>query len=281
MGCSTTWLYDGVTSRMIAIMRIASAGQVLFAMTMLGLGIMGLSKGDFTVIWQPVPRGLPGREILVYLCALISLASGVGLLWQRTATIAARVLFLWLLLWLVFLRLPGFWRGFAVDVYWAACQTAVMLAAAWALYTWFAADWDKQKLGFIASENGLRIARILYGLALIPFGLAHFTYLRQTTVLVPGWLPWHVAWAYLTGATFIAAGIAIVIGVWARLATALSTLQMGLFFLLVWIPRMAEGSLTPFQWGETVVTWALMSAGWVMTDSYCATSWLAVKTRPV
>jgi uncharacterized membrane protein len=246
---------------------------------MISLGIMGLIKGDFTVMWQPVPKGLPGRETLVYLCALISLVSGVGLLWQRTAAIAARVLFLWFLFWLLFFRLPGFSRGFTVDTYWTACQTTVMLAASWVLYTWFATDWDRQRLGFVAGENGLRIARVLYGLALIPFGLAHFTYLKQTAVLVPAWLPWHVAWAYVTGATFIAAGTAVIIGVCARLAAALSTLQMGLFLLLVWIPKMAQGSLTPFQWGEVVVTCALTSAAWVITDSYRDAPWLAVKTR--
>lgn len=260
-------------------MRIANAGQVIFAVTMMALGIMGPINGDFTVIWQPVPKGLPGREALVYVCALISLASGVGLLWQRTAAIAARVLLLWFLLWLLLLRLPAFARGFTVDVYWAACQTAVMLAAAWVLYTWFATNWDKQRLGFVAGENGLRIARVLFGLALIPFGLAHFTYLKQTTVLVPGWLPWHVAWAYFTGATFIAAGVAIVVGICARLAAALSTLQMGLFLLLIWIPKAIEGSLTPFQKGEAVVTWALMSAAWVITDSYRGTPWFTVPTR--
>ncbi len=235
---------------------------MIFAATMMALGIMGLIKGDFTVIWQPVPKGLPGREMLVYLCAFISLASGVGLLWQRTAAIAARVLLLWFLFWLLFFRLPGFSHGFSVDVYWAACQTAVMLAASWVLYTWFATDWDKQRLSFAVSANGLRIVRVLYGIALIPFGLAHFTYLKQTAVLVPAWLPWHVAWAYLTGA-------------------ALSTLQMGLFLLLVWIPKMTEGSLTPFQWGEIVVTWALTSAAWVMTDSYRGRPWLAIKTRRI
>jgi len=261
--------------------RIASVGQVVFAATMTAVGIMGLSKRDFTVIWQPVPKGLPGRETLVYLCASISLACGVGLLWQRTAAIAARVLLLWFLLWLLFFRLPAFSHGFTVDVYWAACQTAVMLAASWVLYTWFATDWDKQRLGFAAGDNSLRIARMLYGLALIPFGLAHFTYLKQTAVLVPGWLPWHVAWAYLTGATFIVAGVAVITGICARLAAALATLQMGLFLLLVWLPKMVEGSLTPFQWGETVVTWALMSAGWVLTDSYRGSPWLAVKTRRV
>ena len=142
---------------------------------MIALGIVGLSKSDFSAIWQPVPKGLPGREMFVCLCAIISLVSGVGLLWQRTAAIAARVLLFWFVLWLLFMRLPGFFRGFTVDVYWPACQTAVMLAAAWALYTWFATDWEKQRLGFAAGENGLRIARVLYGLALMPFGLAHFT----------------------------------------------------------------------------------------------------------
>ena len=73
----------------------------------------------------------------------------------------------------------------------------------------------------------------------------------------------------------IAAGVALIIGICARLAAALSTLQMGLFLLLIWIPRAAEGSLTAFQKGEAIVTCALMSAAWVMTDSYRGTLWLA------
>ena len=147
---------------------------------------------------EQVPKGVPAREVLAYLCAFISLRSGIALLWQRTAVVAARVLLVYLVVWLLLFRVSHiFFAPTATDTWWACGESAVMVGAAWVLYTWFASDWDKDHLAFATGENGLRIARVFYGLGLIPFGIAHFTYLKETVAVVPGWLPWHVAWASL------------------------------------------------------------------------------------
>jgi len=247
---------------------IASPGHVVFAATMVLLGIMGLVKGAFTPIWSGVPKGMPARTVLAYACALVSLGCGIGLVFQRTAAAASRVLLVAFSLWFLFFRLPLIFRAPADSGMWWACgETSAMVAATWVLYVWF------------CNGRGLRFARILYGLALIPFGIAHFTFLDRTVGMVPAWLPGHLFWAYFTGVAFIAAGVAVIIGLFARLAATLATIELGLFTLIVWVPVMV-GTPTASDWSEFVVSWVLTAASWVVADSYRVNAAEPVRTDP-
>jgi uncharacterized membrane protein len=118
-----------------------------------------------------------------------------------------------------------------------------MLAATWVLYVRFAADWDRKHFRFACSNDGLRVARVLYCLCLIFFGVVHFVDVKDTVSLIPHWLPGHLFWAYFTGGAFIAEGMATLIGFCARVAVKLSAFQLALF--LVWTvapgqPRIAH-----------------------------------------
>src|SRR5262245_1000991 len=117
--------------------RISSAGHAAFAAILIALGFEGLIKGDFTAVWQPVPMGVPAREALVYLCALVSLACGIGLLWRRTAGLAARVLLAFLVLWFLLWRVRALFLASLIEGTWSCGATMVMTAGAWVLFAAF------------------------------------------------------------------------------------------------------------------------------------------------
>jgi uncharacterized membrane protein len=250
-------------------MRIASVGHAVFAAAMISLGILGLINSAYAGVWQLVPTSVFLRHWLPYLCVFISLATGAGLLFRRTAALAARVLLAWLLLWLLLFRIRAILHAPIAQDSWSGWgETAVVVSGAWVLYAWFAADWDRRHLSFATGRKGLRIARAFYGLAMIPFGIAHFVYIKQTAALVPAWIPAHAFWAWFTGGAFIATAVAVLTGLYTRLAAALSAMQLGLFTLLVWIPIVAAGSRNTFVISETVISAVLSAAAWVVADSY-------------
>ena len=145
-------------------MGIASLGHAIFAATMIILGILGLIQGDFTPTWTGVPKGVPAREVLAYLCAFISLVSGIGLLCQSVAVIASRLLLSSFLVWLLLFRVSLiFCAPTATVAWWALANTAVMAAVSWMLYAWFAGNRDRQRLSFATGNKGLRIARMRLG----------------------------------------------------------------------------------------------------------------------
>jgi len=257
-------------------MRIASVGHGVFAVTLIGFGILGLVKSEYAALWKGVPKDMPAHEALPYLCALVSIICGLGLLWRRTAAPAARLLLAYLVAWsLLFKARFILVAPFAEFVYQSCGQNAVIIAAAWVLYTWFATDWDRKHVHFATGEKGVCIARVLYGLALIAFGFSHFAYLNLTAPLIPGWLLWPVFWSYFTGTAYLAAGVAVLVGVWARLAAALSALQMGSFIFLVWLPITLAGKMSDFNWGELATTCLLTAGAWVVADSYGSVPWLS------
>src|SRR5215471_20301195 len=92
--------------------------RAVFAAAIIGLGIISLIWGNSADFWEPIPKTLPGRSIIIYLSAAIEIAAGIGLLLGPFATPASRVLLPVLLFWTVLLKLPPILQAPLVEVNW-------------------------------------------------------------------------------------------------------------------------------------------------------------------
>ena len=92
--------------------------------------------------------------------------------------------------------------------------------------------------------------------------------MNLTAPLVPRWLlPSQAFWAYATGLCHIAAGLALLSGVQARLAAILLTVMFVCFTLLVHAPMLLADPSSHWIWSENALNLALIGVAWVVADS--------------
>jgi uncharacterized membrane protein len=239
----------------------------LFAVGMIGLAILALVYGDFALVWQPVAPWVPGRTILAYGSGLIMLLGGVGLLLRATAAWSIRILFPYLILWAL-LKVPALFVAPQMEAVWLGLgELTVLLAGGWILFAEMGGLREGSALAFLTDENGVRLARVLFAVSLLPIGLSHLVYVKQTVELVPAWLPYRVGWAYLTGMGQIACGLGVLFSIFPRLAAGAEAGMISLFTLLVWGPAILAEPKTRLPWTAFFISWAIASAAWVVAQN--------------
>jgi uncharacterized membrane protein len=236
----------------------------LFSVGMVGLGILALIYCDFALVWQPVARWVPGRTGLAYGAGLIMLLGGIGLLFRATAAWSARILFPYLIVW-VLLKVPALIVAPQIEGVWLGIgELAVLLSGGWVLFIRLGGIREDSIFAFATSENGLRVARILFAVSLIPIGLSHLMYTKETAALVPAWLPYRTGWAYLTGVGQMACGVGVLFSLYPRVAAMTEAGMLSLFTLLVWIPAIVAAPRTRLPWTAFFISWAISAGAWLV-----------------
>jgi len=254
-------------------LRLTCFGHAVFAVALAGLGVLSLVTGDFAYIWQPVPSWVPGRSVLAYASGALLLGCGAGLLWPRTRTRTSLVLMLYGLASMLLLHVPRIAMRPQTEVLWFGLgEIATIVAGAWILLASAAPAPESGWRRAVGGERGTRLARWLFALALLPFGLSHFVYAEVTAKLVPYWLPGHFGWAYLTGAGHIAAGLAILLGILPRLAATLEALMVSIFVLTIHVPGVLGTPGDRDQWTELFVAGFIGGAALLVAHSYRVTA---------
>ncbi len=234
-----------------------------FAAAFIALGITGIVNGDFALVWQHVPAHVPGRTVLAYVCAAIEIALGLGLLFDRTWRPASRALFAYLVLWLVLLKVPNIIHAPVASNSWGGFgEIAIMTAGAWCLAA--------------AGAAGIRGARWLLIVALPMIGVAVIVDAHKygAHVMQP-WLqglPGPAVWAAITGIASIAACLALLFGVWPRLAAVLEAAMLGLITLAYWAPDLPTGRTATTAF---IISSLIAIGAWLVADTYRGMSWFA------
>jgi uncharacterized membrane protein YphA (DoxX/SURF4 family) len=222
---------------------------MLYAAGAILLGAIGIWFHDFALQWQAVPKWIPAMPF-AYVSAAI-LITGGGLILARREKPGALVLASFYGLWVVAFHLPPTLSKAigSVGAWNAPAEITFLTVGGLAL---FAAN-----IG-AAGEKLRLIARVLAGASAIVFGCAHFNYIDFTASFVPAWIPpsQHF-WAWATGAGHLAAGIALVTGIQARLAATCLAFMMGSFVVLLHIPRVIASPGQHIEWTMVAVASAL------------------------
>jgi len=252
----------------------------LFSMGMIGLGILALVYGDFALVWQPVALWFPARTFLAHGSGVLMVLAGVGLLVRTTAAWSARILFPYLILWLL-LKVPALVVAPQMEAVWLGFgEIAVLLTGGWILFARLADLPAGSRFAFLTSEGSIRIAKLVFGISLIPIGLSHIVYVSETAKLVPAWLPYRNGWAYLTGAGQIASGLGVLFSMLPRIAARAEAIMISLFTLLVWAPAVFAEPKTRLPWTAFFISWAIGSAAWVVAQNISATAQSADPAAP-
>ncbi|THD81957.1 MAG: DoxX family protein [Phenylobacterium sp.] len=236
-------------------------GRRIYGLGAIALGLVEARFGGFSGDWLPVPAHLPGYHLFAYATAAVLILAGLAINLPRAGAIAALVLaalFGTGMLGLILphtLTTPTDWGG------WQAVAESTAMALGGVLAYALAR-------GVGDAPNLPRIARLGFGACLVVFGVSHFAYAKFTASLVPTWLPpSQLFWAYATGVAQIAAGLAILSGVQARLAAILLTAMYAVFGLLVHIPSVIAAPASHDNWAENAVNLLLLGAAWCVADS--------------
>lgn len=247
--------------------------RALFAASMMGLGVAGLVNGDFALVWQQIPLDhLPGRTLVAYVCALIELATGIGLLLGPARVLSSRILFAYLMLWLIVLKLPLVLTAPLVQESWANFgEIAIIAAGGWCLFASSPGAWEKQHLNFLVGARGIRAARFLLIVSLPMIGLDVLVH----SYTLPAWLRWvplPTAWIYLSGIGSIAACLGMLFGVFPRLAASLEAAMLGVITLVYWARELPTGRTATTAF---LISAAIASGVWLVAETYRNVPWLA------
>jgi len=244
--------------------RVSQFGRVCVGLALIGYGgQFFLYAHNIAALSQTWPAWLGGAPFTEFLAGALLILTGAAIVSGFCAELAAVSLGSVVVLWILALTVPPALAALAnpaprnnVAESFGICGAILFVGQ------WFARKNPSNSTLDLAAEKLGLLARVLYPLGLIIFGVEHLMYAEFVATLVPAWIPWHLFWAEFCGIALIAGGIAIAFNVIGALGARLTGLMILLFGILVNAPR-AIPSSNPDEWTSLFHTLAWSGGAFV------------------
>lgn len=89
------------------------------------------------------------------------------------------------------------------------------------------------------------VGRALVAFPFVVFGIMHFYTGAQMAPAIPGWLPWGVAWVYITGLGLVVGGLALFTTRFGRFGALILALLLVSFIVFLHIPGLTRPETAP------------------------------------
>jgi uncharacterized membrane protein len=236
------------------------------------VGVMDFIWGDFDSAHQPIQAfgdHIPGREILAYITAVWMIAGGLAILWRRSARAGGAALaiiyFVFAIFWLPRFYTAPHYLGFRIPVFIGVAAGFGIELIAFAGGALICASLATRSSSW---PRMILIARSIFGLCAINFGVNHLDAVADNLGYVPKWMPLGQAfWVIFTGICFVLAGLAILSRIQDVLAARLLAL-MFLAFNVFSLPQFIFADPREHAaWGGNAINLAFVGASLIFADA--------------
>src|SRR5882762_4592761 len=242
-------------------------GRLCFAISIAFFGAQYLLYGRFEGGLPLVPPWTPGAPVLAYVlgAALILAALSIASLWKaRQSAISLGTFLLLSFFFLHCLHASSIVHNGTDRT--RAFECLALSAIGFTLAGILPNGRNSSASG-IATNWPLLLGRFLFAISMVVFGAQHFMYAGFIATLIPGWIPLHLFWVYLTGTGMIVTGFCIATGILASLASLGLGVMFLLWFLLLHAPRVAASPRNGDEWTSALVALAVSGGSFLLAST--------------
>jgi uncharacterized membrane protein len=242
---------------------IFKTGKTMFAIAMIGMGVLHLTSGHFLFDF-PVPATFLGGKWPPYVNGVLLIIAGALMLTKKQALAGAWLTAFIFLAFLLIRHIPMLLMGENMPgERTSAAESALFLGGALML----AGSILKSRPTQTRSHSLFIAGEYLFALGLFTFGVLHYVSEPFVVSIIPKWIPLPVFWAYFVMTCFFAAAISIFIQRQVQLASLLLSLMFLLFICLMHLPDVIRDCHAEPNWTNLFVPIGLSGIALILAGS--------------